>query len=384
MKIALIRQRYNPYGGAERFVERAMAALAEQEVELTLLARAWSDEQHPAEAATAGGRRVIRCDPFYLGRIWRDWSFARAVCATLRTHSFDLVQSHERIACCDVYRAGDGVHRQWLTNRKRAAGVWERVSLALNPYHWYTLVAERRLFESRRLRAVICNSNMVKDELRRHFGLDESRLHVIYSGVDLAAFHPDLRQSWRTRKREELGIADSAMVFVFVGSGFRRKGLPQLLRALSSLRDGHLVVVGTDKELPALRRVAGQLNLSGRVHFAGGQEDVKPWYAMADCFVLPTLYDPFPNAALEAMACGLPLITSAQCGAAELIASGVEGYVCRDPLDVIELARCLDLAAAPGQAQRMGIAARRRVESFGLERMAQQLTRLYAELIQAH
>jgi UDP-glucose:(heptosyl)LPS alpha-1,3-glucosyltransferase len=381
MKIALVRQRYNPYGGAERFVERAMTALAAEDVELTLLTRAWSEGRGATEAAP--GKRVIRCDPFYLGRVWRDWSFARAVCATLKIHSFDLVQSHERIACCDVYRAGDGVHRQWLANRRRAAGAWERFALALNPYHWYTLAAEQRLFESARLRAVICNSNMVKEELRRHFGLAEAKLRVIYSGVDLAAFHPDLRGIWRRRKREELGIPAAAMVFVFVGSGFRRKGLPQLLRALGGVRDALLTVVGADKELARLRAAAERLNLAGRVHFAGGQEDVKPWYGMADCFVLPTLYDPFPNAALEAMACGLPLVTSLQCGAAELIESGVQGYVCRDPLDVVELARCLNLAAAPGQAERMGAAARRRVEPFGLERMAQQLTQLYAELTQA-
>jgi UDP-glucose:(heptosyl)LPS alpha-1,3-glucosyltransferase len=378
VKIALVRQRYNPYGGAERFVERAMKALAAQDVELTLLARRWS-----GASGSGDGLRLIRCDPFYIGRVWRDWSFARAVCATVKSQHFDLVQSHERIACCDVYRAGDGVHRQWLSNRKRAAGVWERIALALNPYHWYTLAAEKRLFQSPRLRAVICNSNMVKEELRRHFALAESKLHVIYSGVDLAGFHPQLRHIWRERKRAELGIADSAMVFLFVGSGFRRKGLPQLLRALSAVRDAHLVVVGADKELPRLRRSAAQSNLSGRVHFAGGQEDVKPWYGMADCFVLPTLYDPFPNAALEAMACGLPLITSLQCGAAEFVASGVEGYVCRDPLDVVELARCLNLAAAPGQAQRMGAAARLRVEPYGLADMAQRLTRLYAELLRS-
>ncbi|MCJ7839256.1 MAG: glycosyltransferase family 4 protein, partial [Burkholderiales bacterium] len=170
--------------------------------------------------------------------------------------------------------------------------------------------------------------------------------------------------------------------FLFVGSGFRRKGLPQLLRAMTGVRGAQLVVVGADKELAHLRRSAEETKLSGRVHFAGGQDDVKPWYGMADCFVLPTLYDPFPNAALEAMACGLPLITSLQCGAAELVESGVEGYVCRDPLDVVELARCLNLAAAPGQAQRMGAAARSRVEPYGLEHMAQQLTRLYADLLQ--
>ena len=117
------------------------------------------------------------------------------------------------------------------------------------------------------------------------------------------------------------------------------------------------------------------MKLADRVHFAGGQDDVKPWYGMADCFVMPTLYDPFPNAALEAMASGLPLITTMQCGAAEFV-------ICRDALDVVELARCLNLAAAPGQARRMGAAARRKVEPFGLESMARQLTRLYSELMQ--
>ena len=377
MKIALIRQRYNPYGGAERGVERAMTALAAQNVEMTLLARAWL-----GAAELAGEVRLIRCDPFYIGRVWRDWGFARSVCAALKTHAFDLVQSHERIACCDVYRAGDGVHRQWLANRARAAGPLARIALALNPYHLYTKAAERRLFQSPTLRAVICNSNMVKEEVRRHFGLAEEKLHVIYNGVDLAAFNPSLRAEWRARKRAELGISDSAMVFLFVGSGFARKGVPQLLRAMTGVRGAHLIVVGEDRQLALMQSAARDMKLADRVHFAGGQDDVKPWYGMADCFAMPTLYDPFPNAALEAMACGLPLITTMQCGAAEFIESGVEGYICRDALDVVELARCLNLAAAPGQARRMGAAARRKVEPYGLENMARQLTRLYSELMQ--
>jgi UDP-glucose:(heptosyl)LPS alpha-1,3-glucosyltransferase len=378
MKIALVRQRYNPYGGAERFIERAMAALAAQDVELTLLARSW-----PGASEFASAVRLIRCDPFYIGRVWRDWSFARSVCAALNATTFDLVQSHERVACCDVYRAGDGVHRQWLANRARAAGPLERVALALNPYHLYTKAAERRLFGSPSLRAVICNSNMVKEEVRRHFGLAEDKLHVIYNGVDLAAFNPRLREEWRARKRAELGISASAMVFLFVGSGFARKGVPQLLRAMSGVRGAHLIVAGEDRELVSMQRTAREMKLADRVHFVGAHKDVKPWYGMADCFVLPTLYDPFPNAALEAMACGLPLITTLQCGAAEFVESGVEGYICRDALDVVELARCLNLAAAPGQSAKMGAAARRRVEPYGLDAMALRLTQLYARLIRS-
>ena len=74
---------------------------------------------------------------------------------------FDLVQSHERISCCDIYRAGDGVHAQWLKNRARAISTARRWATALSPWHLYTLAAERRLFTSDQLRAVICNSQMV-------------------------------------------------------------------------------------------------------------------------------------------------------------------------------------------------------------------------------
>src|SRR5512147_1218730 len=103
-RVALVRQRYAHDGGAERFVSRALEALRSRDVRLTLVTREWRGGE---------GFDVLTCNPFYLGRLWRDWSFARAVCRRLEAESFDLVQSHERLACCDVYRAGDGVHREW-------------------------------------------------------------------------------------------------------------------------------------------------------------------------------------------------------------------------------------------------------------------------------
>jgi UDP-glucose:(heptosyl)LPS alpha-1,3-glucosyltransferase len=374
MRIAIVRQRYNPYGGAERFVARAIAALGREGVGVTVLARDWE------EGGRDGGPvELLRCDPFYLGRVWRDRSFARAVCATLAVRRFDLVQSHERIVCCDVYRAGDGVHAQWLINRARVLGPVGRLGLALNPYHRYLLGAERCLFASPRLRAVICNSRMVREEIRAHFGVPEDKLHVIHNGVDLEAFHPRLR-SERAAVRARLGIADDAMVYLFVGSGFERKGLPQLLHALARLETVELIVVGQDKRTGAMQRLAARLGLSRRVHFTGAQDDVKPWYGAADCFVLPSLYDPFPNAALEAMAAGLPVITSTQCGAAEFIEPGHSGAVC-DALDAAGLLHCLQSINAPEKARIMGEAAREAVAGLGLDRMAAQLAGLYRSLL---
>ena len=370
MHLALVRQRYNAYGGAERFIERAMQALSAQGVTVTLLAREW--------VGNPGG--VVRCDPFHIGRVWRDWGFARAVCGELARRTFDLVQSHERIACCDIYRAGDGVHAQWLDNRRAALGAISRLGIALNPYHRYVLAAERSLFASPRLRAVICNSRMVKQEIRSRFGLDEAKLPVIYNGVDLGHFHPGLRDTHGASARAELGIPQGALTYVFVGSGFERKGVFRLLPAFArgAGTEAHLIVVGEDRAEARAKALARDLGIGGRAHFLGGREDVRPWYGAADAFVLPTLYDPFPNAALEAMACGLPVVVTVQCGAAELVSEGENGFVC-DALDEVALAgslRRLDAA----RARRMGARARETAERFGLDAMARELIALYRNL----
>jgi UDP-glucose:(heptosyl)LPS alpha-1,3-glucosyltransferase len=154
----------------------------------------------------------------------------------------------------------------------------------------------------------------------------------------------------------------------------------RLIEAFARSRqpDSHLVIVGRDKARTRAERLASSRGIASRVHFAGAQEDVRPWYGAADAFALASLYDPFPNAALEAMACGLPVITTPQCGTAELIEEGVNGYVI-GALDVDALADRLDRLDVPA-AQEMGRRARRRAEGFGLAAMAEQLLALYRSL----
>lgn len=358
MKVAIVRQRYSPYGGAERFVARALPALERSGAEVTLIAR---------KEGGWGARRFLRVNPPYLGNLWRDWSFARAAASAWRRLHFDIVQSHERIPGCDVYRAGDGVHRRWLEVRRAAAGAMERLSIALNPYHGYVCEAEKRMLEHPRLRAVICNSKMVREEIQRGFRIAPEKLHVIYNGVDLEEFHPRHRDGLRGKARAEIGCNPRDMLFVFVGSGFSRKGLDAAIQAVSRT-PFWLAVVGNDR----YRGKAGE-----RVRFLGGREDVRPYYAAADCFLLPSRYDPFPNTALEAMAMGLPAIVSSRCGAAEVIEPGVNGWVC-PPDDVPGLVRLLHDAQAAGPG--VGEAARRTAERFGIDAMAKELVDLYKRL----
>ena len=370
-RIALIRSRYDPAGGAERFVQNAIRALRSQGASLTIVTRRW-----PGHDGTA-----IVVDPFHVGSLWRDWGFARAVCRELGRRHFDLVQSHERIACCDVYRAGDGVHAQWLHERARVQSPLAAAANRLDPHHRYLLRAERALFTSPRLRAVICNSEMVRREIAQRFGTPGERLVLIRNAVDGAVFHPGLRAEMRSAVRQQLALPQEAPVMLHVGSGFERKGVAALLEALAAARSRPFaVIVGRDKRSSAYQAKARRLGIAGRVRFVGSVSDVRPYYASADGFVLATLYDPQPNAALEAMACGLPVVTTPTCGAAELLREGESGYV-RDALDVAGIAAALDHLADAPSAAAMVKREREAVAPHTPEAMAREYLELYGRLL---
>lgn len=359
MKLAIVRQKYTPYGGAERFVSLALDALRTEGVSVDIIARNWQGE--------AGG---VRCDPFYLGRTWRDASFARCVQRVIASGRYDLVQSHERIPGCHIFRAGDGVHATWL---ELSGKPWQ-----LSPWHRYTLAAEDAMFRDPALRVVICNSRLVRDDIARRWPSIAERLHVIYNAVDGERFHPGLREEHRASLRAKVGAGETAPVILFVGSGFDRKGVATLIEALARMktRDAEVWIVGRDKDEARYRRQAKRLGIATRVRFFGAQQDVRPFYGSADLFCLPTRYDPLPNAALEALACGLPVVTTTTCGAAELIEPGESGFIC-PPCDASALAGHLDTLCQPGAALVMRDAARACIAALTPEAMAERLSYLY-------
>lgn len=378
MKIAIVRQRYNPFGGAERFVERALGALAGEGAEVSLITRNW-------DGAPREGFRQITCDPPYSrlfgGRAARDRSFAAAAQREMARGGFDITQSHERIPGCMIFRAGDGVHAAWLAHRARVLSPLQRLSQRWSAYHRYVVNAEKAMFEHPALQAVICNSQMVADEIAHFYGVDRSKLPVIYNGVDTTAFHPGLADEFRAVTRATLNIPAAAPVLLFVGSGFERKGVPQLLRAATRMErsDAQIVIIGADRKLKAMRALAEELGLGQRVHFTGPLKDVRPWYGAADGFVLPTLYDPCPNAALEALACGLPIVTSTTCGAQEWVQPGLNGWVVDAVNEAALSLRLDDLAGMAGNVEARA-AARASVEALTLPAMADRLLALYRSL----
>jgi UDP-glucose:(heptosyl)LPS alpha-1,3-glucosyltransferase len=372
MRLGIVRQRYTPFGGAERFVERAIEALLGRGVRVQVFTRSWP-------AARTGSVEPVICNPYYVGGVWRDAGFARAVRAALARDRPDIVQTHERIAGCDIFRAGDGVHRAWLAERLRSGARSERLAIAANPHHRYLLGAEAKVFADPSLKAVICISEMVRDDVRRHFEVPETKLHVIYNAVDPREFGPGVRRH-RAATRARLGLADEHVAFLLVGSGYARKGVPVALRALARLSPrARLVVVGRDKDPARYEALARREGVRQRVVFAGPQQDPRPHLGAADAFVLPTLYDPLGNAVLEALACGLPVVTSRRCGAGELVAAHDAGALC-DATDVealvAEMERLLDPEVRAQTAARAPAA----VAALTPEAMTSRLLALYGSL----
>jgi UDP-glucose:(heptosyl)LPS alpha-1,3-glucosyltransferase len=242
-----------------------------------------------------------------------------------------------------------------------------RALLRANPLHATYQWLEGRIFRDPRCRLIIANSQRGRDEIVRHYGTDPARIAVLYTGVDLEAFHPRRRPERRAAVRRSADVGHGEMVLLFVGSGYERKGLGALLRAMDVLRRDagqlrlHLLVAG--RREARYERAAQRLGLGTLVTFLGGASNVVDLYAGADAFILPSLYDPFSNACLEAMAAGLPVITSRANGTSELIEDGREGLVLDDPTDPGAIAKAILAVGDPAVRERMGQAARRRAEA---------------------
>lgn len=373
MRIAFIRQHYRPDGGGERFLARLAQKLLDANHHVHLITRQWPQQN-------GGPFHVHRCDPFSMTRIGRQQRFADTVQYHYPEGSFDLIQSHERIPGYSLYRAGDGVHAEFLAQRMQTATRLERFALQHSRYHRYVLNTEEALFTHPKLKHVICNSHWVKTQIQQRFGLNETMFSVIYNGVDTDYFHPSCRQH-RVSIRQQLGIPEDTPCALFVGSGFARKGLAAALKVIAqSAVPWHMIVVGRDKKQSDYVRLAEQLHLSKRVHFVGVQTDVRPYYGAADVLVLPTQYDPFPNVIWEAMACGLTILTSPYCGAAELIEQGRQGYVF-EPSNTLEGAEKLDACVENQPPDTFNRHARNLAERSCIDTAVSNFTALYQRLI---
>jgi UDP-glucose:(heptosyl)LPS alpha-1,3-glucosyltransferase len=330
LRIALAHKRLDLKGGTERDLYRTAEGLRDLGHEIHLFCSEFGVA--PPSGTFAHGIPVV---PF--GRTARLWSFALLAPANIKKYRCDLVISFGRMLEADIVRSGGGTHRGFLERLGRAGGmrrVWQQAS----PYHRSVLAVEKRQFAPGRFTRIIAVSNEVKRDIIANYAVPDERIAVLYNGVDHERFHPSLRAKWRAPMRKEWGIPDQAPVVLFVGSGFRRKGLDRLLAiwGSSGLHDAYLIVVGEDAR-PGNYKARAKAIANGRIIFAGRHESVEKFYGAADIVALPSLQEAFGNVVLEALACGLPALVTAGVGAAEVLSGGLTDGVVRRPDDPMEL-----------------------------------------------
>jgi UDP-glucose:(heptosyl)LPS alpha-1,3-glucosyltransferase len=363
MHIALLRMQAGSPGGAEATLEHLARGLAAAGHQVTVYGAGSSH----VGAKSLGAEVTFAPVPVWGGKTLRLLSFAANTRRLLHKAPVDVVLSLERTFFQQVYRAGDGCHREWLARRSPSLSRGKKLGQTFSPFHRVMLWLEKRTFTSPALKRVIANSRQVKEEVSRHFRLHPDMVRLIYNGLDHQVFQPPAAAE-RRRQRERLGASAEHGIILFAGSGFARKGLKYLVEAFGRLADkqAHLWVVGKGRA-GSCQSLARQLGVADRVRFWGPQTEMAPFYQAADLLALPTLYDPCSNVVLEALGCGCPVITSAANGAAEFITPGENGEVIPQPDDGKVWAGSLDEWLARSRDPRVSRAAREAVAHLSWE-----------------
>lgn len=367
MKIAIVRKKFNPFGGAERYLNLLSAYLVREGHEVHVFANRWPGQGNNGvvfhRIPMIGGLSLLKV-----------WSFAIAAWVSLKRFSGDVIFSNERLFSQDIYRASDGVHRTWLGIRMKHSSPIRKLSFIINPLHLSIRVLDWYIFNCRAYKKIIAPSEFIKGNILKEYKkVQPADIHVIYNGVDLERYRPENKVKYRDSTRKELGITGTDRLLLFVGTGFERKGLRYAIESLKYLpANTSLAVIGKGRT-KLYRALAEDTGVQKRVKFLGPVEGVERYYAAADVLVAPTLYEPMANVILEALATGISVVTSRDCGNAELITEGQDGWLIDNPNDPLEIANKVKNAILNANNPETERLAREKVTHFTLEMAAKNI-----------
>jgi len=295
----------------------------------------------------------------------------------------DLIIGFTRVLRQDIVRCGGGTHRVFLERISEAEGELKSFFKRFSPYHNSLLFIEKRQLQKGNEK-VLAISDVVRKEIVSVYGVSEDSIEVIYDGIDTETFNPSQKSIYRESIRKEFGLPLDRPVILFLGNGFKRKGLGTLMEALFLLKDKDIysLVVGGDASMKSYKEKAGAVGLKDKVVFAGPQKSPERFYAAADIFVMPSLQEAFGNSVLEAMACGLPAITTKIAGASEIMTGELADYVLADPLDAVCLSELISRLLEPGKMERLGMEARFIAKRYTVESNARGIEDLFKRVLE--
>jgi UDP-glucose:(heptosyl)LPS alpha-1,3-glucosyltransferase len=316
--------------------------------------------------------------------------FARAAEAALNSLSLDVVHDMGPGWHCDVFQPHGG---SWLSYTERKLLMWSPWMRPLK--RWIgPILPRQRAFRSLVQRqytpsdkTIVAVSRFVAADIQRLHRVPARRIRIVYNGVDTERFSPDHRAKYRESVRKELNVGKQTLLALIVAHNFHLKGVPTSLRAVQQLTASrlpvHLLVVGGKQSLLGRwKRIASRLGIGESVTFVGRTNNTVPYYAAADVYVHPTLYDPCSLVLLEAAASGLPIVTSRDFnGAAELLTEHGDSLLISDPANARELADRVEVLLDDSVREQFGCEARRMALRHTFDRNVEQILEVYREIL---
>jgi UDP-glucose:(heptosyl)LPS alpha-1,3-glucosyltransferase len=369
MKIAVVIPKYGLVGGAEGFACALTKRLAlEPGLEVHVFANQWQNET----AEITFHKVPILVFP----RLMRQISFAWFASHQIKKGHFDLIHSHDRIFKMDLFSMHGIPHKTWIHRMRH-----KRLSLFDRCMAW----VEKKGLTCRTQPTVLPVSNLVKNELLNSYPLDGNRIRVMHPGVSMEGFIRLNREKCRREIRQQHGLGPKETVLLFVGMNFEIKRLDLIIQAMSYFCKTYekqnppkLLVVGKGRSAPYLR-MARDLGVAGQVVFAGVTRQIEKYYLAADIFAMPSVYDTFGMAVLEAMAAGLPVIISQTVGAKDLVQNGMNGFVLKDPPNAEDVAKKIRILSSPQKRLEMGNLAQERAAGHTWDHLAKQMLQIYRD-----
>jgi UDP-glucose:(heptosyl)LPS alpha-1,3-glucosyltransferase len=333
MKLALTFSGCHRRGGVERVVFEAARFLGGRGHDVHVFANEWddvgSDNVHYHAVPM-----VHR--PAFMGPA----TFFTNCTHRVNVEEFDAISTHGCVSPLGGVQWVHSVHRAWLEYSRKFRGRFSmgRIKQLLNPMHPALLRLESRHFKGRNYQRIIAMTDDVKRDLNRFYAVPAEDVTVIPNGFAPDEFNVARCRSSRAAMRKKLGYGNDDRVIVFVANEYERKGFGPLLRAIAKLSDPNLNLLAVGRLDPATYAAEiASLGMTDRVKIEGPTKDVWQYYAAADAFALPTQYEAWGLVIVEAMACGLPVLTSRLAGAAVAVDEGVNGELLDDPKNVDEI-----------------------------------------------
>lgn len=375
MHIALVKRRYSlRHGGSERYCVNLARRLQATGHTVTVVGESIDDEL----------RDEVEFVPVRVNRLTsstRNRSFAENCERAARGRRFDVVYGLGRSFGLDAVRVTERLQSHWVNVYYRH--LFNRLLQSLNPRHRTLIDLERTIYHAAQVRRIVAQSQLDRRLLVQYYGVPEEKIRIVYNGVDTDVFHPGVRGEAEDA-RAELGVPCDVPLLVFASMDFEGKGLRSILAALARTRhrEARLLVLGTGP-ITRFQRIARDIGVERRVIFAGRRNAIQRYYGAGDLFLLPTAYEPFPNVNLEAMACGLPVLTTTTSGGAEIVSPGRNGYLISDVHAVDELIESLDahLALSAAERRAMAEACWETARTMTIERNVQQTLEVFEEVL---